>query len=147
MLCLETVCPVGFVRFQKQCYKFSDEKKTWSDARSACQSLEGDYDLAMVDTKEINEFVVSQAGSNNYWIGLHDMSHEGKFQWVDDSHFTFGTTFEEYPWGSGEPNNLVRPRIFIIFYYIFLGFISMEVINGNSQGIFFSYRGMKIAFI
>ena len=109
------VCPAGFVRFQNQCYEFSDEKQTWNDARSACQNLAGDYDLAKVDSKELNEFVVSQGGSNNYWIGLHDMHGEGAFQWIsDDSDFTFGKTFEEYPWGSGEPNNLVRPRIVII---------------------------------
>ena len=71
--------------------------------------------MAIVDTYELNEFVGSQGGANDYWIGLHDTHGEGMFQWVDGSNITFGSTFEEYPWNSGEPNNAVRYIIYTLY--------------------------------
>lgn len=35
----ENDCPAGFKKYQKSCYYFSNGKKTFDDAASACQSM------------------------------------------------------------------------------------------------------------
>lgn len=35
------------------------------------------------------EFLTKNANSKQYWIGLHDVSNEGTFIWVDDSSVSY----------------------------------------------------------
>ena len=106
----ENDCPSGFVGYQNNCYKFSNNKETWSDARAVCQGLSDDYDLVVIGNMELNNFVAQQGGSNDYWIGFSDTSAEGSFQWIDGSVPTLAN------WNPGEPNNIVRHSLILICF-------------------------------
>ena len=76
------------------CYrKFKQQKKTWIDAETACESI-GAH-LAVITSDQENAFLHSRDG----WIGLNDRVKEGKWVWVD------GSVFNYTNWGSDQPDN------------------------------------------
>ena len=99
-------CPPGFETFNQKCYKFFSEGLPWHEAQTTCQNLEGKYDLVKINNQEELTFLRNRAKELDiyclFWIGLNDITEEDLFQWPDGSNNTF-----EYPWGEGEPNNLV----------------------------------------
>ena len=95
-------CPAGFLRFQGKCYRFSSEAKAYDNARTDCQNTGVNYDLAIIDNGDLNQFLAREAASKDFWFGLADTTNEGTFVWVDGSSLVFSN------WGSGEPNNHVR---------------------------------------
>ncbi|XP_035696437.1 perlucin-like protein [Branchiostoma floridae] len=96
------VCPSGYVKFQDRCFKFSTDKKTYADARSACQAAGGH--LAMPKDQATNNFLVNQltrypSGSNVYF-GLTDLAQEGTFVWEDGTPLTGWKN-----WSPGQPDD------------------------------------------
>ena len=68
----------------------------WS-AQQTCQEWGGE--LASINTQEEQDAIFSMVDpSLYYWIGFHDTSHEGNFEWSDGSDVTYTN------WGWGEPN-------------------------------------------
>ncbi|KAJ7985158.1 hypothetical protein DPEC_G00349180 [Dallia pectoralis] len=88
----------GPSRFGQSLYYLSTEKKSWSQGRQECRNM--GLDLAIVNSQEEQKFLY---GLNNacgdMWIGLHDISTEGKWEWVDSTLAT--ATY----WMKGEPND------------------------------------------
>ena len=115
-------CPTGFIRHDENCYWASNHTLSWHDARQACASLAGDYDLAIVNTLGIFNFLKQY---DSHWIGL--ISREGKeeFQWVDGKGFggqlkVFGQ-LGLIPWSDTEPNvsnrSLIYSHIYLYHFY------------------------------
>ena len=78
-------------------------RRNWNDARKECKQHPGDYDLAIVDSKEIFDAVKKYASLK--WIGLHDMFSEGLSQWVNGQEIKgFGSKYYQYPWEKGQPD-------------------------------------------
>lgn len=82
------------------------DKKTWENAESYAQSLGGH--LVMIKSQGLQNYIVNTilansqvSGLDAFWIGCHDKTTEGKWQWVDGS--LLSNTFSY--WNSGEPNN------------------------------------------
>ena len=99
--CIVT-CPDGLVAVLGKCYKFSEDKKTWSDAQIECQSIQpGSYDLVVIDSEELNEYLKQYP---DHWIGLNDMFREGELTWVNGQPAKIEETFSQSPWRAGEPN-------------------------------------------
>jgi len=96
------VCPDDFVQYQRRCYKFSTDEKSWDDARTACQGDSTEYDLVTIDSQELANYFVQHVDS---WIGLNDRASEGTFTWVNGNELSFGKVVGQTPWNSGEPNN------------------------------------------
>ncbi|XP_057716235.1 CD209 antigen-like protein E [Corythoichthys intestinalis] len=100
-ICERSLCETGWLGYQDNCYYFSKigERKSWYAARAYCR--EKNAHLAII--RDINErtWVESQLGHTGYWIGLTDMSGEGKWTWLD------GTPLKKdlANWRRGEPNN------------------------------------------
>ena len=95
-------CPDDFVRFQNRCYKFSTERKSWADARAACQAISQEYDLVTIDSQDLATYMEEKHG---LWIGLSDSETEGTYKWVSGNGLgSFATTLNELPWESGQPN-------------------------------------------
>ena len=79
-------------------FTYYDGPKSWEDARDECQSRGGD--LAIIHSQRENDNAYdSLCGSKRAYIGLHDRSMEGSFEWDDGSDFDFVN------WASGEPNS------------------------------------------
>jgi len=94
-------CPKGFVKHDENCYKAFNETLSWHDARQACAKLSGDYDLAIVNTQELFEFLKEY---DSHWIGLYSPKEKQEFQWVDGTALDFGKKLEGKPWSAIEPN-------------------------------------------
>ena len=94
-------CPGGFVEHGEKCYKVSSDRLSWHEARFECLSLDGNYDLAIVDNLELFEFLKAY---NNHWIGLYSRVGKRDFKWVDGKNVEFGKTFKQKPWAATEPS-------------------------------------------
>uniref|UniRef100_A0A3P9MCZ9 C-type lectin domain-containing protein n=1 Tax=Oryzias latipes TaxID=8090 RepID=A0A3P9MCZ9_ORYLA len=91
----KTGCPEDWIRFGSFCYFFSEESKSWNEAREFCRAREAD--LVVINSKEENEFI-SKLKKQKVWIGLSDRDLEGTWKWVDGSSLTLF-------WASDQPDN------------------------------------------
>ncbi|XP_039369762.1 C-type lectin domain family 4 member G-like isoform X3 [Mauremys reevesii] len=82
-----SICPAGWLLNSGNCYYFSTEHKYWSYAKQACKDQGAT--LIIIDNPQKQEFVTKNANGKQYWIGLHDVSNEGAFIWVDDSSVSY----------------------------------------------------------
>ncbi|XP_042347054.1 galactose-specific lectin nattectin-like [Plectropomus leopardus] len=96
------VCPDGWAAFDKKCYQFHMDHKTWGEAEHFCTTIGGNLPSIHSDF----EYQVLRAGilrasgaHTNIWVGGYDATHEGIWLWSD------GTKFDFNGWGKGEPNN------------------------------------------
>ena len=82
---------------------FSEDEKSVSDAREACQAITG-YDLVRIANTDLATFLATEQQSRGgiHWIGINDIEEEGTFVWVNGMSNEF--TLREEPWSSGEPN-------------------------------------------
>ena len=58
--------------------------------------------LAMIKSKETQDYLKTKYGSPRMWMGLSDLHQEGKFKFVDGSKLS--TNF----WAPGEPNDYLN---------------------------------------
>ncbi|XP_015765154.1 PREDICTED: neurocan core protein-like isoform X1 [Acropora digitifera] len=79
-------CPAGFLIHGKSCYYVANTSSasTWNKSRIFCQNLGAD--LAVIKSKEENQFVYDLLRNTSYnhhgWIGLHRKAD--KFYWLDN---------------------------------------------------------------
>ncbi|XP_077993991.1 macrophage mannose receptor 1-like [Glandiceps talaboti] len=81
------------------CYYFGATPETFQDASDACQLLNSEL-VSILDADE-QSFISGRLRyyDGDLWIGLHDVSNEGNFEWLD------GSTLEFTNWAVDEPNN------------------------------------------
>ena len=68
-------------------FVFVSEPRTWSAARSDCQSRGGD--LAWITSEAENAKAYSLTGGNSTWLGLTDIQQEGRWLWADGTPISF----------------------------------------------------------
>ncbi|XP_076779870.1 CD209 antigen-like protein C [Arvicanthis niloticus] len=92
-------CPWDWELFQGSCYLFSRTLGSWETSASSCKDL-GAH-LVIVNSVAEQRFMKYWNVRKNQrsWIGLSDHTHEGSWQWVDNSPLKFSS------WKEGEPNN------------------------------------------
>ncbi|XP_070584689.1 regenerating islet-derived protein 4-like [Erythrolamprus reginae] len=109
-------CAREWLQYQGNCYGYFEAEKTWEEAEIECQSYHRGTHLASIltlaETLVVANHIVSyQTKPSNVWIGLHDIRHNGKWRWSDES------TYNYKAWMLGKPNlrtkeycvELVRP--------------------------------------
>ncbi len=94
---------------------FSADEKTWSEARTACQALDGGYDLVSIDNSDLAAFIKQHV---DHWIGLSDIDEEGTFVWANGNSLEFASALGEDPWNSGEPNVRYSFNLVLDFYVL-----------------------------
>ncbi|XP_066283590.1 tetranectin-like isoform X1 [Branchiostoma lanceolatum] len=101
---LPATCPDGYMKYREVCYRAFDTYKTFSESVETCRADGGT--LAMPRDPGINAFLYSLTttlGSNDdFWFGLHDQRHEGKWKWMDD---TVLATGNYSAWAADQPNS------------------------------------------
>ncbi|KAI8503937.1 High affinity choline transporter 1 [Branchiostoma belcheri] len=93
-------CPARYWLFNGNCYRFSTDKKPYSEARDTCHG-EGGI-LATVKDEGTHNFLANHVRATTQqrtWIGLSDLATEGLWVW-DDGTLLFG----EGIWKTNEPN-------------------------------------------
>ncbi|XP_073319751.1 C-type lectin domain family 4 member C-like, partial [Pagrus major] len=83
-------CPDGWMKFGCSCYFRSNQKRTWSQSRTDCQSKGAD--LVVINNKDEHKFVSDLNNMNEEsWIGLKTEWSTGssyEWKWVDGSPLT-----------------------------------------------------------
>ncbi|KAM3656320.1 hepatic lectin-like isoform X3 [Ammospiza caudacuta] len=85
--------------FSGNCYYFSLARMSWERARERCRERRAD--LAVVGSFAEQQFLMSRARNERFWIGLTDRNSEGNWEWVDGTDYKSSFTF----WREGEPND------------------------------------------
>ncbi|XP_019712623.1 snaclec 6-like isoform X1 [Hippocampus comes] len=84
-------CPKGWTRLDCNCYIYQDDPRTFADAESICNILEGN--LVSIHNDLENSFVLEliRAGGNDNvtWIGFTDAIEENDFIWTDGTEQDF----------------------------------------------------------
>ncbi|VDI64630.1 Hypothetical predicted protein [Mytilus galloprovincialis] len=94
-------CPNGWFRNGTKCYFFSEELKTWMDAKLACEDDGGI--LVEVESKCENDFLKMSASEQWHWLGGTDEQEENVWLWSPSQNLIIFTNWNlEEP----EPNNL-----------------------------------------
>ncbi|XP_066515991.1 C-type lectin domain family 4 member M-like isoform X1 [Hoplias malabaricus] len=94
---IEAYLKKGWLYFDSTLYFISNVKKTWLDSKKAC--TDQGANLAIINSKEEEDFLIKSLKGGRGWIGLIDKVTEGVWKWVDGSPLT--TSY----WCSGEPND------------------------------------------
>ena len=91
---------------------------SWHDARQACASFAGNYDLAIVETEELFEFLKKY---DSHWIGLYSRKGNEEYRWVDGTALEF--ELEGKAWADNEPNvkslSFISSYIYLYHFYEF----------------------------
>lgn len=104
------VCNVGWTLFNNHCYKYFSDLRSWSSAKSHCESLGST--LAAIHSADENTFVHTLISTGESpWLGGNDISSEGSWVWEDGENWGGFT-----PWNSGEPNNLYDEDCLVMGY-------------------------------
>ncbi|XP_033107417.1 macrophage mannose receptor 1-like isoform X2 [Anneissia japonica] len=93
-------CPPGWSLNGNSCYKITtDADLTFDAASAACQNIQAE--LASIHDEDTQSFMSlkTEIAQKYLWVGLHDTSNEGKFEWLD------GTPYDFTNWAPGEPND------------------------------------------
>ncbi|XP_067325700.1 C-type lectin LmsL-like [Anolis sagrei] len=100
-------CAREWLQYQGNCYGYFDTKMTWPEAEIECQTYQRGAHLAsLLSHAEIlvvaNHISAYQTEVSDVWIGLHDIRHNGRWRWSDES------TYNYKAWMMGAPNNLEK---------------------------------------
>lgn len=84
-------CPDDWSTFEDHCYQFNlaeSQRKSWMNAKHACESV-GDFSsLVSIHSKGEQDFLakeISSVAQSTVWIGLNDRQSENVFIWSDNS--------------------------------------------------------------
>ena len=94
---VKMLIPTNAKVFKSHHYLFIPDKKTWQQAKQACEDMGGH--LVTITSKEENDFVYKLTSGKNTWIGCTDQEKEGEWKWVT------GETFSYKNWADGQPDN------------------------------------------
>ena len=103
---LNLVCSDGWTYFPNtgQCYRYFNQKLTWTEARAVCQNVNGG-DLVSIHNKETNDFLYPlprTSPDHHYytWIGARRADEHSDWRWSD------GSSWDYSNWGTDKPTNL-----------------------------------------
>nr|XP_028559737.1 regenerating islet-derived protein 4-like [Podarcis muralis] len=87
-------CAREWLQYQGNCYGYFEAKMTWEEAEIECQSYHRGAHLASILTVAESLVVADhifayQTEPSNVWIGLHDIRHNGKWRWSDESTYNY----------------------------------------------------------
>ncbi|XP_072020213.1 macrophage mannose receptor 1-like [Amphiura filiformis] len=92
-------CPPGWSLFDENCYYLEQTKKTYDNARTSCEAFGAK--LTSIHSAEEQSYHSMRVNTVNdwIWIGFHDITDEGQFEWED------GTPVDFTNWAPGQPDN------------------------------------------
>ncbi|EDO26420.1 predicted protein [Nematostella vectensis] len=96
-LFLLDVCGENWTFFNGYCYLTSNTCLSWKQSESACAVLGSG--LVSVHNYEENVFIQQQHNGEKSWVGLSDVTSEGRFVWADGSPTNFTN------WAPNQPND------------------------------------------
>lgn len=111
----EASCPEGYFKLpmggSRSCFSVHNTTVSWDDALLGCALDNGT--LASIDCREEADLIVGLLTKSNIteaWIGLHDLSTEGRYVWVDGSPIPFSEWLPGEPDGNEAENCIVQAK-------------------------------------
>ncbi|XP_025028431.1 C-type lectin BpLec-like [Python bivittatus] len=106
-------CAREWLQNQGNCYAYFDNKLTWQEAETECQSYGRGAHLASILTKAETFLVAEhistyQRSLSNVWIGLHDVRQNGKWRWTDESTYNYKAWMKNQPDNTGKAEHCVE---------------------------------------
>ena len=96
---IDSSCPESWHYWGVSCYKITETKFTWSDAKDECRNMGGV--LAVPSSDPENEFIVSLIPkAEGLWLDCNDKETEGTWKCREGN---VDVTYRN--WYPGEPNN------------------------------------------
>ena len=94
----------GWSAFGKSCYAFSDTRKTYADAASACEAMGAQ--LVSIESAEENAYVQELCDRRACWIGLTEPPDSENWFWPDGTTGGKKGEWSGYTnWDEGQPDN------------------------------------------
>ena len=97
------LCPTGWFKKLRSCYKLSENVLNWQAAKKACEDLNST--LAIISSEAEHRALkpyIRKKGKVT-WIGLHrNLRDKKRWLWVD------GSPLNYTHWGNREPNNVTE---------------------------------------
>ncbi|XP_072036497.1 low affinity immunoglobulin epsilon Fc receptor-like [Amphiura filiformis] len=90
-------CSGNWTYYDDACYYVNTTLMLFDEAVSMCESM-GTI-LTSIHTQAENDFVQSMKIGIEAWIGLHDRTQEGVFEWLDETQTSY------FRWSTYQPNN------------------------------------------
>ncbi|XP_060792851.1 asialoglycoprotein receptor 1 [Neoarius graeffei] len=91
-------CPTDWQLYSSRCYYFSNDGKSWNEARDVCGNMKAE--LLILKSKEEKEFVIKNTRPYFYWLGLSD-ERTGKWEWLDGTPYQM----DKSEWMPGQPDD------------------------------------------
>ncbi|XP_062871616.1 asialoglycoprotein receptor 1 [Trichomycterus rosablanca] len=91
-------CLLDWSLYLMNCYYFSDEGKSWNEARDECERRNAE--LLVLKSPEEKEFVIKHTKPFYYWLGLSD-ERTGQWEWLDGTPYHM----DKREWMPGQPDN------------------------------------------
>ncbi|XP_044278336.1 C-type lectin BpLec-like [Varanus komodoensis] len=113
-------CARKWLQYQGNCYGYFEMKLTWQEAEIECQSYHRGAHLVSLltpaETLVVADHISAyQTEVSDVWIRLHDIRHNGKWRWSDES------TYNYKAWMVGAPSN-PKKKEYCVELICFIGF-------------------------
>ncbi|CAL4124926.1 unnamed protein product, partial [Meganyctiphanes norvegica] len=92
----------GGVTIGSQCLMFSQEARTWYEAKTAC-GYQNQTLASLDDPKAVLDYVVENYGNDLFFVGGSDAANEGTWEWLNGEPIPSNPT--KFPWAVGQPDN------------------------------------------
>nr|BAI59772.1 C-type lectin-like protein [Rhabdophis tigrinus tigrinus] len=82
-------CPHHWSSYEKNCYIYYKEYRTWEDAENICMELQRGAHLLSIGSQEEEDFMLKLAPPkdmhSSVWLGLYDIWKGCSWEWSDGS--------------------------------------------------------------
>uniref|UniRef100_A0A8C5RJ98 C-type lectin domain-containing protein n=1 Tax=Laticauda laticaudata TaxID=8630 RepID=A0A8C5RJ98_LATLA len=127
-------CPLDWLSFEKSCYKFIRQRKSWNEAERSCVQLQRNSHLASI-LSPAESFFISNVISRKLvpftgvWIGLNDPKKNRTWKWTDGSNFGYTS------WARKEPSSPVGGK-FCVQLTTLSRYFRWKAVNCKSKNFF-----------
>ncbi|KAI4881110.1 hypothetical protein NFI96_017175 [Prochilodus magdalenae] len=109
----------GWSYFGGNVYYMDTDPASWTRSRQLCRLFGAD--LAVINSKAEQDFLIKLMRLGQAWIGLTDRDTEGAWKWVDGSALTNDCLFASLGyrfWCPGEPNDIHNEDCAELVYFV-----------------------------
>jgi hypothetical protein len=104
------ICPSGFKAVLSDCYRLTPTADTWMNSVASCVSLGSSLATIKSEAESVAVYSAFSSNGNNIWIGLNDISSEGRHTWIEGSDSSYRN------WMLGQPDNYLNDENCIHFW-------------------------------
>ncbi|XP_013409601.1 FRAS1-related extracellular matrix protein 1 isoform X2 [Lingula anatina] len=90
------ICPKGWSKYRGQCFKYFEQRVTWSEAQRFCREVHKG-NLASILNGEQLSWLMLLGNRRAFWIGLNDKRQEGLWEYIGGEPYTYRHWKQGFP--------------------------------------------------